>query len=891
MYFNRFAPYTMGWQLYNALLMEDGKMVYKDFLNYLPPGSLIRTIWAYAITGGSILGYRFICIIERVVVSGVLFCILTRYFKPKYTWLACAIGTVFVATTDLDQFGDYNQTYKLYLLIATYFGIKFFDSLGNTRKENVWMLLCGISMGMIMLFKQSIGVIAPIVFFAFLVLFSIIEKNKSFFRHLCMAVCGYVIPLAICFGWLFFNDAFFPMIDQVVKSSAAKGSTSTIFLRFFVNIAHWDTLVLFITFLLILVLNKIKFKYLKTESYINILLILTWILFIHLFIRQYANYIVDFFNASIQSGYLYFLEIMAFAMVFISQLKFNKISNLGLDLRKNHDFIYLGYLVIAVFFSIYIIYALPIEATDVLYDVSSFSNAKYYLPIFAAYCVFALLIFCCVYYIKYRKPYKSLGFFLIVLACFLSAYEGAMSTGTNTITFITTNLTIPLSLCMALEYIPVNKIIRKYKNVLIICTCVICCSLASSQVITNPFTWWGWKSDSITAENNYSIDIPRMEGFRVSLREKNLYEQVNQLITLNSSEEDFVFTFPHIKLFNILSDRMSTPTFVGSYYFDVCSDEYALADAKILEANYPKIIVEYDSNEEFWEYNENSFRGGNSSGQRKIQEWIDAVTETAYTKIGSVQGINVYKLNDGSEIQYSYFENSDPVIENAINKDDSFSYMNSFFTQIGVNSEAFSYSKVLLWAVIILVVLIAFFCLNEQWKKFILIFGIFGSILQIYPMYFLGLIIPLAFMKVYSKKDLKTITYVGLLLMTIFPIIMSYTELWSKIRIVPIISFGILFAFSVCDGVFNGIKKLKKIYPNSFNILLLIQTLIFIMFILMGIVFSPISWWGATESRVTLFRDCSCTDYIITLVLIFLIIEIVVLQILKHRRTYNYESK
>lgn len=140
LYFNRFAPDTMGWQLYNAILMENGDMVYKDFFNYLPPGSLLRTIWAYAITNGSILGYRFICILERIFLAILIFKILSRFYKKKNVWFATATGMILTATTVVDQFGDYNQTYKVYLLLGICFGMKFFDSIGRRRTENISLL-------------------------------------------------------------------------------------------------------------------------------------------------------------------------------------------------------------------------------------------------------------------------------------------------------------------------------------------------------------------------------------------------------------------------------------------------------------------------------------------------------------------------------------------------------------------------------------------------------------------------------------------------------------------------------------------------------------------------------------------------------------------------------
>ncbi len=97
----------------------------------------------------------------------------------------------------------------------------------------------------------------------------------------------------------------------------------------------------------------------------------------------------------------------------------------------------------------------------------------------------------------------------------------------------------------------------------------------------------------------------------------------------NTTPDDYVYTYPHIAMFNFVTGRL-TPTFSPVAYFDVCPDSVAISDANILKQTPPKMMV-YLSMPESVSFHEHAFRNGNQSGQREIDKTVqDIVTRYHY---------------------------------------------------------------------------------------------------------------------------------------------------------------------------------------------------------------------------------------------------------------------
>jgi len=145
------------------------------------------------------------------------------------------------------------------------------------------------------------------------------------------------------------------------------------------------------------------------------------------------------------------------------------------------------------------------------------------------------------------------------------------------------------------------------------------------------YSWWGW-DERIAWTANKEPDAPLLKGFRLNTDKAEIINGLTKAIQRNSNEGDPIFIFPHMPMFYLLANRHHD-TFSAVHYFDVCSDELAKSDAKIVASTKPKVIINMDIPESVWTFNEVTYRGGSRSGQRNIKEFIERVKRTGEYKV------------------------------------------------------------------------------------------------------------------------------------------------------------------------------------------------------------------------------------------------------------------
>ncbi len=141
------------------------------------------------------------------------------------------------------------------------------------------------------------------------------------------------------------------------------------------------------------------------------------------------------------------------------------------------------------------------------------------------------------------------------------------------------------------------------------------------------YAWWGWVERAYGPENHVRVDLPLMRGFRLAASTSGVYSAIYHDISENTGPDDAIFTFPHIPLFNYMTDRRQL-SFAQVQYFDVCPDSFAQSAALELAKHPPKILVFFRITEQAWKFHEDAFRGGNRSGQRLIADELDRLTSS-----------------------------------------------------------------------------------------------------------------------------------------------------------------------------------------------------------------------------------------------------------------------
>ena len=166
------------------------------------------------------------------------------------------------------------------------------------------------------------------------------------------------------------------------------------------------------------------------------------------------------------------------------------------------------------------------------------------------------------------------------------------------------------------------------------------------------YSWWGTVDEPLNVKTEMS-DIKALEGVKLSEHQKELYDTITRLIKENSTKEDTIWTYPHMRLFNVLADNYTLDTFMPVVFYDVSSDFYIEQETKLLKENLPDIII-WEDIENCKEVHEQAFREGKPLKQREMEKMFQKKFGNEYTLIGVMDNFRVYKLNNEKPIQYTY---------------------------------------------------------------------------------------------------------------------------------------------------------------------------------------------------------------------------------------------
>lgn len=133
------------------------------------------------------------------------------------------------------------------------------------------------------------------------------------------------------------------------------------------------------------------------------------------------------------------------------------------------------------------------------------------------------------------------------------------------------------------------------------------------------YSWWGWSE--VRQKEYVSSEIPALKNFLLAQGSVEIYDAIYFDILSFTNPSDFIYTYPHLTMFNYITERLQ-PTFAPVGYFDVCPDQIAKNDAVTLLKNPPKMIIYMEIPEKDYRFHEDRFRNGQKSGQRDIDAAI-----------------------------------------------------------------------------------------------------------------------------------------------------------------------------------------------------------------------------------------------------------------------------
>lgn len=220
------ATATDGFWFHTAHLLQSGQVPYRDFSLVLPPLHLLKTAASLTVFGDYLLVPRAVGLIERLLMTIVLFSWLMRLTTVRVAFLSSVAALVVSSTGRHDVMSDYVASASCFALLGAYAAAMVIAKDGRGVSSALWGLAAGALLSLGILERQTSGLIAAV---CILVVIGISLVRMLGIRRASIAflacLTGALIPLSITAVWLARSGALGSFIDQVfLRGPAAKGS-------------------------------------------------------------------------------------------------------------------------------------------------------------------------------------------------------------------------------------------------------------------------------------------------------------------------------------------------------------------------------------------------------------------------------------------------------------------------------------------------------------------------------------------------------------------------------------------------------------------------------------------------------------------------------------------
>jgi len=645
------VPAQTGWWQYYGWRLTQGDVLYNDVYCYLPPYFPWLMGFLYSIFQNKLILYMVLGMIIRILTILILYFLLVRITKPHFAFIGIFTGECVNASFFTDQAFDYNPIMVFIIFLCAYLLVLLYES--NKQKQKlIFLLLIGICSGTLFMMKQNIGLAIPfacvvsIFFIAYL-------KEKKYLNYLLLFALGNIISILPGYIYLLYTNSFSAYLESIIGAVTAKGSSSSMLNNYLTLMYNrYDIIIAISLSILVLILTQYtklhELEYASKSAihtYIAVAVILSYS-----FAARFSSSINTFFDSLKSNPVLTRYLLAGLFLVIVLPLWYNILIN-KVSKKQNlilHSVLILGFIFAIIFWGSFV----PFSFHDFIYQNLNVYNVKRY---FIYICFYFAIIYWFYYLYNLIIKKRNNGnvsvfiFYTIIMAMFGASIASAIVEEVFALSIWALLTVFLLNLRLILPY--------KIKNYIITVFSIMVCCLCLSQKFCVPYYWHGWQDYPIkNDEYNYSKStLSALEGFSFPDFVAEDYNTAAKLILENTTEDDEVFQFANIPLFNILTERKISG-YMPIHYFDVCPDDIAKEDAKNLYNDLPKMVVWDEMGENSWYVNEYVFRGGARSGQRDFQDFYQKVIKKKYkllysfsnnTEVGNEVGkIEIWLLNE-----------------------------------------------------------------------------------------------------------------------------------------------------------------------------------------------------------------------------------------------------
>ena len=613
-------PPQTGWWQYYAYCLNNGDLLYKDVYNYLPPYFTWFTRLLYVFFENNFVYYTIFGFFAiRCSAWVILYLILNRISNPCISFISVFFGVCITSTYLMDQVYDYNPAIFTFIIILIYLFIRIIEK----KAINKYLFLSGIIVGCLLMTKQNIGVVLPLVC---IVLFWSIFKNDNYKKKIGVFLFGAITAILPGIIYLIYTDTFYSMIDCILVATGAKVANTNIFWLLYRFSIRIKILVLILSVTLILWIEKEK--KIDNKNVLHCAYIFIGILFGFItggYIIPGLKYIP---HIGLQNIVVLILTLFLISYAYITR---------RITLFKT---------LCAVFLLGVSMFAVSYTDNHVAWYVINCMNWRILLHdiLYASFYINMIVwVSHSYHYYNYKTKMKDVVYWIIFMIIGSTLLVSGLSTAE--LEPYLGLLIVPFAMNSILQCNFISKNVSYIKNVIVVYFSVIIVFLCLITKMYMPYEWHGWCASSVLRHNPVKLidDIPGLNGYIISYNDYNSYKVMYELIKDNSNDGDKLYQFPNIPLFNVLLQRKSY--YVPIAYFDVCSDEMAIVSANELEKNMPDLFLWADLSKHRWKVHEDIFRGGKLSGQRRIREFYKEIVISEYRCLGVVDN------NEGDQIE------------------------------------------------------------------------------------------------------------------------------------------------------------------------------------------------------------------------------------------------
>lgn len=613
---------TNGWWQYYAQRIWDGDVLYKDIYLYMPPYfPLFTALWYPLFKNHFILYVIFLGYPIKIACIWIMYTIMCKITKPLFAAIATLFGAVISATYLVDLWYDYNPVLMLPCLLVAYFMMRFYE-VKEDKNKRIISFLVGIFVGILAMSKQTYGISMSIVCFLMLLVLYFKEKKFVLFRTLLAYFFGIIIGLMPGILYITINDCWSDFYKCIFLATGAKGGMKGLFshlVNIMTSFQYWG---LAIPIFVIYIINKII--YLKDieenkKQFLHIIGVACWLFECCLAIIVFQDNIKGIFVFLSDRGNAFreiiFMLIVCLicAVIFVEHKK-------HFLYKKNILKMICVFLILCC--CILFVRLLPSWNWEYIYNTLQLFSGRRILISILAYLFVLIWIREMVYYfiIKKEKEYSTLMFMTLIAVHF---FVGIISADTFEEVYMLLYLPWAIVFCYEMR----NSHYME-KNILISGIIIISIALSLVCKLLIPYDWQGWKTPAV-GEENISCTVQGLEGYKVTKKINRDFEEIVEIINDNCSEDDGVYQWGNITLFNVLTEK-KIPVYAPIGWFDVMPDELAIETAYELSKNPPKVVIWHNMNDNEWKLLEDVFRNGEKSGQRYIKKWYTDIVCTEY---------------------------------------------------------------------------------------------------------------------------------------------------------------------------------------------------------------------------------------------------------------------